>query len=71
MKHETTKKGRRPINERAFEKIREAGRREVIIKRKEWKLATPPGAYLLRQRIGLEYVVMSLADGSGWVISSV
>lgn len=62
------KKGRKPINDRAFTKIREAGRKEVLVTRKEWKLVTPPGAYILRKYLKAEYQVQTLIDDSGWVI---
>lgn len=71
MKHEAVKKGRRPTNQRAFERIEAAGQKEIIISRKEWKLATPPGKYLLRQRLGREYLVRTLANGKGWVIMTI
>ena len=68
---EMVRKGRRPTNERAFRKIRDAGKMEVVITRKEWLLATPPGAYIIRRNIGGEYSVRSLADGSGWLVKKV
>ena len=68
---EVVKKGRKNTNTKAFEKIVSGGKETVIISKKEWKLATPPGAHILRQRLKKEYVVRTLADGSGWVIKRV
>lgn len=68
MRHETKKAGRKPINLPALTKIANAGRSEVVIRRREWRLVVPPGAHLLRQKLGAEYVVKSLADNSGWVV---
>lgn len=65
---ETVKKGRRPINAKAFEAIRRAGAKEVIMCRGAWKLAIPPGRNILRQKLHAEYSVSRLADGTGWVI---
>ena len=65
---EVKRKGRRPINEEAFEKIRRAGNKEVLIKKEEWNLATPPGAHILRKVLNEEYQVNTLLDDSGWII---
>lgn len=66
---ETKKAGRKRINQPAFDKIAKAGKNEVVIKRKEWNLVTPPGAHLLRKYLKREYKVMSLMDGTGWLIA--
>lgn len=65
---EVKKKGRKPTNEAAFQKIKNAGSKEVVLLRSEWKLATPPGAYNLRQYLKAEYKVESLTNDRGWVI---
>lgn len=68
---ETVKKGRRPINAEAFEAIRRAGAREVVMHRGAWRLAIPPGKHILRQKLGREYSVSRLADDTGWVIKRI
>lgn len=65
---EVKRKGRRPTNSRAFEKIRQAGRKEVVISRREWKLVVPPGAHILRKYLKAEYTVRSLVGDKGWVV---
>lgn len=65
------KKGRKRTNEAAFEKIREAGRETVVILAREWKLVTPPGAYILRKYLGREYKVNTLVGDKGWAIKRV
>ncbi len=66
---ETKKKGRKRLNQAAFDKIERKGNTQSIIKRSEWKLMTPPGKYILRQYLGKEYIVSTLADDSGWIIT--
>lgn len=68
---ETVKKGRRPLNTKAFEKIRAAGKKRIIITRKEWKLVTPPGAHILRKYLKAEYEVRTLVDGEGWLVKRI
>lgn len=68
MSLEVKKKGRPRTNEEAFMRIARAGFKTVVIKKKEWKLATPPGAHLLRKYLKNEYQVHSLADNSGWIV---
>ncbi len=68
---EVKKKGRRRTNEAALLKIQQAGNKRVAILRKEWKLATPPGAYLLRKYLKKEYEVRTLEDNSGWLIQRI
>ncbi len=67
---ETVPKGRKRINQPAFDKIKAAGKKEVIITKKEWNLATPPGAHILRKYLKDEYKVQSLVEG-GWVIKKI
>ena len=43
--------------------------RFIILPNNKWDLKTKPGAWLLRQRIGQEYLVQTLADDSGWKIT--
>lgn len=69
MKPETKKPGRKRINQKAFDMILANGREETLMKRKDWKLVTPPGAHLLRKYLKKEYVVATLKDDSGWLIS--
>lgn len=64
-------KGRRRHNQKALDIIREAGKNRVFITKKQWKLVRPPGAYILRKRLGAEYVVQSLINDEGWVIKKV
>ncbi len=68
MTHETKKAGRRPIDMPVLTRIANMGKGEVVVKRKEWRLVEPPGAHILRRKLGQEYVVKSLADDSGWVV---
>lgn len=68
---ELKKKGRKPLNLVAFNKIVAAKKAEVFISRKEWKLVTPPGAHILRKYLKMEYKVQSLANNKGWVIKRV
>ncbi len=68
MQIQTKSPGRKPINLPALTKIANMSGKEVIIKKKDWKLVVPPGAHILRQKLGHEYEVKSLEDGSGWLI---
>lgn len=68
---EVKKKGRRRINSKAFEKIGAAGKDTIFINKKEWKLATPPGAHILRRYLKKEYKVQTAADNSGWVVKRI
>lgn len=67
---ETKKPGPRPINTDAFNKIKTLGiGKMMVMQKKQWKLIAPPGAIILRRRLGREYEVKSLVDDSGWLIS--
>lgn len=68
---EVKRKGRKPINDLAFKKIKDAGKKEIHISAKEWKLVTLPGAYILRQYLKAEYKVQTTIDDKGWVIKKV
>lgn len=68
---EVKPKGRKRTNQAAFDVILKAGRKPVDIKKKDWKLATPPGAFILRKYLKREYEVRTLADDSGWRIKQV
>lgn len=68
---EVKRKGRKPINSKAFDKIRAAGKKEVYISAKEWNLVTPPGAYILRKYLKAEYQVKTTIDDKGWMIKKV
>jgi len=61
-------KGRPRMNQKAFDKILAAKKGEVIITNKEWKLATPPGAHLLRKYLKTEYIVRTVAGKKSWLI---
>jgi hypothetical protein len=65
------KKGRPRTNDEAFMRIVRAGNKKTVVKKKEWKLATPPGAHILRKYLKREYKVETLADDSGWLITRV
>ena len=69
--HELKPKGRKRTNQKAFDAIMAAGKSQCLITRREWKLATPPGAHLLRKYLKREYLVRTLADNSGWVVKRV
>ncbi len=62
------KRGRKRINQAAFDAILAAGKNEIIIKKKNWKLVTPPGSHLLRKYLKKEYRVNTLANDSGWIV---
>ncbi len=68
---ETKGPGRKPINLPALTKIANMPGKEIIIRRKDWKLVVPPGAHILRQKLGREYEVASLKDDSGWLIKKI
>lgn len=71
MKPEVKSKGRPRTNQAAFDKIQAAGERRVSVSKKEWRLATPPGAHILRRYLRREYEVKTLKDNSGWVVQRV
>lgn len=68
-KPELVPKGRKRINQAAFDAILANGKEETFMKKDKWKLVTPPGAHLLRKYLHKEYVVSSFSDRSGWLIS--
>lgn len=68
---ETKKVGRKPINNTALAFIHSKEDREFVLPRHMWKLVTPPGAHILRQKLGREYRVRTLADDSGWLIKRI
>ncbi len=68
MNNEVKKKGRPSTNSAALKKIYDAGTSPVIMKKKEWKIVTPPGRNNLRKYLKKEYIVMTLEDESGWII---
>ena len=64
------KKGRKPRNEAAFNRIKEVKVDEfIIIEKKEWKIMPIPGAHVIRRYTGLEFKVETLADDSGWKLT--
>lgn len=65
---EVKKSGRKPINLEQFLRIKKAGSKKIIVLKRDWKLATPPGAWILRKYLKAEYTVQSLLDNTGWVI---
>lgn len=69
--HKLKPKGRKRTNQAAFDIILAAGKKEVVIMKKEWKLATPPGAHLLRKYLKHEYRVRTIEGDIGWVIKRV
>ncbi len=68
---ETKSKGRRRLNQVCFNKILAAGKEQIMITKKEWKLETPPGAHILRKYLKKEYKVATLKDESGWLVKRV
>lgn len=65
------KKGRKPTNQDAFDKVGALKKGEsLVIKKKDWKIKTPPGKNILRRHIGREYEVATLADKSGWFVKA-
>ncbi len=71
MKPKVKGPGRKPINSLAIDKIAKAGVKEILITRKEWRLVVPPGAHILREKLGCEYHVSSLEDNTGWIIKKI
>lgn len=71
MKHETVDKGRRRINQAAFDRIEKAGSKPVVVLKTAWKLAIPPGAHILRKYLKTEYEVATLLSGKGWLVKRV
>lgn len=69
--HKVKSKGRKRMNQKAFDTILAAGRKKVVIMKKEWKLATPPGAHLLRKYLKKEYKVQTIEGDIGWVIRQI
>lgn len=68
---EVKRKGRKRTNQAAFDLIEAAGSKPVVVKKKAWKLATPPGAHILRKYLKREYEVRTLKDESGWLVKRV
>ena len=69
---EVKKKGRKPRNTAAFDRIKavEVGG-FIIIKKKEWLIKPIPGAHVIRRYTGLEFKVETLADDSGWKLTRI
>jgi len=68
---EVKKKGRKPSNLAAFERISKVKKGDsIIILNREWKLRTIPGAHIIRLYINKECKVETLADESGWKITA-
>lgn len=64
------KKGRKPRNTEAFDKIKAIKVGEfILITKKEWKIMPIPGAHVIRRYTGLEFKVETLADDSGWKLT--
>ena len=68
MQLQVKRPGRKPTNTAAFGKIASAGKKQITILKKEWKLKVPPGAHILRKYLKAEYKVNSLENGKGWII---
>ncbi len=65
------KPGRDPKNQKAFDKINNiAPGYYLIMKKKDWKMKTLPGAHIIRRYTNREFKVETLLDESGWVISA-
>lgn len=41
----------------------------IIILKKSWKLKEVPGAYLLRKYLKKEFLVQSMANRKGWLVT--
>lgn len=73
MKNEiqVKKKGRKPSNAEAFEKIANVKKGNFItITRAEWNIKTVPGQHIIRRHTGREFKVETLADDSGWKVTA-
>ena len=65
------KPGRDPKNQKAFDKINSLKKGEfMIMKKKDWKMKTLPGAHIIRRYTNREFKVETLLDESGWVITA-
>ena len=65
------KKGRRPRNKEAFDKIDELKQGEFMILLKgDWNLKTLPGAHIIRRYTNREFKVETLMDETGWRITA-
>lgn len=70
-KVQVKKPGRKPRNQKAFDRIIALEKGEsLIMKVKDWKLATPPGANIIRRYTNREFQVQTLIDDSGWQITA-
>lgn len=68
---EVKKRGPGTPNKKAIDKINKLKKGEhLILKKKEWLLATLPGAYILRSHLNREFKVQTLVDESGWKITA-
>lgn len=68
---EVKKKGKKRINNEAFEKIENLKSGEfLIVTKEEWKMKTIPGSHLMRRRLLREFKVETLKDDSGWKITA-
>lgn len=63
------RKGRKPINTEALDWIEKQKKKTFTLTRDMWRLATPPGAHILRKKLGMEFKVQSLIDNSGWILT--
>ncbi len=65
------KPGRDPKNTKAFTVIDKIPKGKfIIMKKKDWKMKTLPGAHIIRRYTNREFKVETLLDESGWVISA-
>lgn len=65
------KPGRDPKNTTAFHKIARIPKGEfIVMKKKDWKMKTLPGAHIIRRYLNREFKVETLLDESGWKITA-
>ena len=69
---EVKKKGKPFTNKKAYNRLDKLSvGNSLHMSKKDWLLVTPPGAWLLRKRLGKEFTVQTFADDTGWLISRV
>lgn len=65
------KKGRKPSNAAAFERIAAVKKgQSILVTRAEWRIKTVPGQHIIRRHTGREFKVETLADDSGWRVTA-
>lgn len=65
------RKGRKPSNAKAFDRISKVKKGDsIIVTRDEWQIKTVPGQHIIRRHTGREFRVETLLDDSGWKVTA-